>query len=159
MALLKWLDEFLHALVYGDAPMPQQTPPNMPINEPPPPEPVTPPLLWDTPANVRHSIRVLCDELGFTLEQKNTMCATIQAESGFNTHARLDNKKNGVVWSTDWGVCQWNSYWHWEKTKEISPEEAVNNPEKAVRLMCKYWKAGLRNQWVAYSSGAYKRYL
>lgn len=115
-----------------------------------------PPYKWDTVANVRHSVRVICDEEGLTVEQKNTMCATIQAESEFNTHARNDNKVNGRVTSTDWGLCQWNSYWH---GKEITPDEAVNNPEKAVRLMCSYWKANKRTLWVAYSTGRYKKYL
>ena len=134
----------------------QETPviPSVPVNTPQTP---VSGLLWGTKEEIRHSIRVICDQEGLTLEQKNTLCATIQAESGFKLGARLDNKdKNGKVWSTDWGLCQWNSYWH---GKEITPEESVHNPEKAVRLMCAYWKRGQRNAWVAYKTGAYKKYL
>lgn len=133
--------------------------PILTIEETTPQKPIYDPveLLWDTPQNAKHSIRLICDEEGLTFEQKNTMCATIGAESGYKTTARLDNKdKQGRIWSTDWGICQWNDYWH---GKEISPEEAVNNPEKAVRLMCQYWKRGQRTQWVAYLNGSYKRYL
>lgn len=120
----------------------------------PPPQP--PKYQWDTIDHIKHTVRVICDEEGFTLEQKNTMYATIWAESGFNLKAKNENKVNGKVVSTDYGICQWNDYYH---GKEITPDEAVNNPEKAVRLMCQYWKRGQRNLWIAYKSGAYKKYL
>src|SRR4051812_940500 len=45
---------------------------------------------WGTKEDIRHSIRVICDEMGMTFEQKNTMCATIYGESEFNLHARND---------------------------------------------------------------------
>lgn len=118
-------------------------------------------LPWDT-TSVRshanwHNVRVICDQEGLTHEQKEDLCATVWAESEFYTKARLDNKdKRGNVWSVDAGICQWNSYWH---GKEISTEEAFNDPEKAVRLMCAYWKRGQQNQWVGHSSGNYKQYL
>lgn len=114
-------------------------------------EAVKPKYLWDTKTNIKHSIRVICDELGFTLEQKNTMCATIQAESGFILTAKHVNPT-----STDWGLCQWNDKYH---GSEITPDESVNNPEKAVRLMCTYWKRGQRDLWIAYKNGSYKKYL
>lgn len=116
----------------------------------------TPKYDWDTPVLARHSVRVICDEEGLTTSQKNTLCATIACESGFNPKAINYNKVNGRVVSTDFGICQWNDYYH---GKEISPEEAVNNPEKAVRLMCKYWKQGLERQWVCYSTGRFARHL
>lgn len=148
----------------------------------PAPLPVTPPLipkyLWDTTANIRHSLRVICDESGLSVKDKNDMCATVQAESGFKLTAVNLNISNGTsistdiehmnveiekvkqkglrISSTDYGPCQWNDYYH---GKEITPDEAVNNPEKAVRLMCAYWKREQCNLWVAYSSGAYKRFL
>ena len=117
--------------------------------------------LWNTKANTRHSIRVICDEMGLTVDQKNTLCATIQAESGFNTKAINYNyafKKNGTKYlsSTDYGLCQWNDFWH---GKEITPDHATNNPEMAVRLMCKYWLRGQMKQWCAFSNGSYKQYL
>lgn len=121
----------------------------------PPPEP--PKYLWDTPSRAKHSLRVICDEMGMTLEQKNTMCATVMVESGFRINAVNYNKDTkGKVLSTDWGICQWNDYYHGH---EISPDEALTNPERAVRLMGEYWLRGQRTLWVAYSSGAYKKYL
>ncbi len=127
-------------------------PQSEPISEPTPP----PKYLWNTALQAKHSLRVICDEEGLSLEQKNTMCATVMVESGFHINAINYNKKNGKVVSTDYGICQWNDYYH---GKEISPNDALNNPEKAVRLMCHYWKLGRRNQWVAYSSKAYLKYL
>jgi hypothetical protein len=123
----------------------------------PAPAPTQPKYLWDTKENVRHSVRLICDDEGLTVEQKNTLCATIQGESGFNTRAfNYNHGLNGRVVSTDWGLCQWNDVYH---GGEITPDEAVNDPEKAVRLMCAYWKRGQRNLWVAYSSGRYKQFM
>lgn len=135
--------------------------PQKPVIAPPPPVVVPTPTPapkydWSTPAACKHTIRVICDEEGLTVEEKNKLDATINGESGYKLDARRDNYLNGKVWSTDWGLCQWNDYYH---GKEITPDEAVHNPEKAVRLMCKYWKRGQCNLWVAYSSGAYKKYL
>lgn len=119
-------------------------------------QPPAPKYLWDTPLQAKHSVRVICDEEGFTLEQKNTMCATIAVESGFHIDAINHNTSNGRITSTDNGICQWNDFYH---ATEITPNEALNNPEKAVRLMCQYWKRNQRDLWIAYRSGAYKKYL
>jgi hypothetical protein len=136
-----------------------QEPKIEPTEEPTPTPISTPPMpkyLWGTPPEVRHSIRVICDEEGLTVEQKNTLCATIQCESGFKLDARNDNIKDGKVTSTDWGLCQWNSHYH---AKEITPDEAVHNPEKAVRLMCHYWKRDQRKLWVCYLKNMYQQYM
>lgn len=126
-----------------------------PINivEPPP---VLPKYSWSTPAEAKHSVRVICDELGLTLAEKNLICAVIQCESGFNTKATNTNK-NGTV---DYGICQYNSYWYIGLGKPIaSIEEAINNPEKCVRTMIKQYRAGRLKDWVCYSSGMYKKNL
>lgn len=123
----------------------------------PTPEPIAPKYEWDTPEKARHSVRVICDEEGLTVAQKNELCATVQCESGFNIHTVHPNiGKDGKVHSTDYGICQWNDYYH---GKEISPDEALHNPEKAVRLMCAYWKRGQGRLWVCYSKELYKKYL
>jgi hypothetical protein len=117
---------------------------------------VTPKYDWSTPIAARHSVRLICDEEGLTVKQKNELCATVQCESGFNPKTVHPNIKNGKVSSTDYGICQWNDYYH---GKEISPDEAVNNPEKAVRLMCAYWKRGQERLWECYKQNLYQKYL
>lgn len=145
-------------------PRPEEVKLNPVIN---PPEPIQPPIviappvetpkyLWGTPTLARHSVRVIADEEGLDVEQKNTMCATIGAESGWIITAVHKNIVNGKVTSVDYGICQWNNVYH---GKEISPTEALEDPEKAVRLMCSYWKRGQRDLWMAYKNGSFKRYL
>lgn len=112
--------------------------------------------LWNTPENSRHSLRMICDEEGLTVEQKNLMSQVVHCESGYKTtitHPNLNGA--GKQMSEDFGICQWNDFYH---GKEISPDDAVHDPEKAIRLMCKYVKAGRISQWVCYSSGLYKNY-
>ncbi len=158
MQIIKWLWHFLVALAHGMYHDPIETrPEELPMNQPAEaPLPAPPKYLWDTPADARHSVRVICDEESLTLEQKNTMTATIGGESGWIIAATHKNIVNGVVASVDNGICQWNSIYH---GKEITPDEALHDPEKAVRLMCAYWKRGQRNLWDAYLNGSYKRYL
>lgn len=163
---MNWLKELIDALMFILTNKNDSMPENIPPIAPQAPQDnltnqVAPKYLWDTPQDVKHSIRVICDEEGLNIEQKNTLDATIHGESDYNTHAhnynyafsRLTGRK--YIASTDFGLCQWNDYYH---GKEISPMDAEFNPEKAVRLMCTYWKLGRRNQWVAYSSGHYLRY-
>ncbi len=169
--IMKWFDDFLKKCVWLIDYLSAVPPPMTPQPTPTPPEPVTPPVEapvpsqapsydWSTPEAVRHSVRVICDEEGLSVVLKNTMCATIQAESGgnFNTKAIHRNEVGGKLYSTDWGLCQWNDVYH---GKEMPPDVALNDPEAAVRLMAKYWKMGevYRRWWVAYSTGLYKHYL
>lgn len=146
------------------------------MTKPPPPvapAPVAPPAaatyLWRSPNEIRHSIRVIADEEGLvgidpkdgTHTLKDTLCATIQGESGFDLSATNKNyafRPDGTkyVASTDSGLCQWNDKYH---GKEITPQEAMQNPEKAVRLMCAYWRRGQQHQWCAYDNGRYKLFL
>ena len=144
-------------IVPENVPEPAPLIPLAPDADPPLPE-----YLWNTPSEVRHSVRLICDEEGLTVKQKNDLCATVECESsGFNTKAVHENrsKTNGALLSTDWGLCQWNDLWHWKKAQDISPDDALNNPEKALRLMCKFWKLGLANSWVCYSAGLYLHLL
>jgi len=117
-------------------------------------------LPWNTTTSLSHenyhNVRVICDLEGLTPEQKDILTACVWVESEFNTHAKLENMKNGQVWSTDNGICQWNTYFH---GSEITPDQAINDPEFAVRLMCSYWKAGKETQWVSFTSGEYKAHL
>ncbi len=122
-------------------------------------------LPWDTSHSLTHenfhNVRVLCDLEGLSPELKEELCATVWGESDFNTHAKCENYKlrsdgTRVLASTDHGISQWNDYWH---KSEITPDEAVNDPEKAVRLMCKYFLKGEADQWVAHKTGRFKQFL
>ena len=161
--LLAKLDAILYAIVYGDKvplPMPStQTPPA------PAPNPDTL-LPWnmadvDGDSNNHHNVRVLCDLEGLAYDTKEILTACVRVESNFNTQAIHKNyayTSAGVRYlaSTDHGICQWNDWYH---GKEITPEQATDDPEMAVRLMCQYFKNGQESQWISFSSGAYKQFL
>lgn len=118
-------------------------------------------LLWDTPRHAYHSTRVICDEMGLSVSEKNLICAVIYGESEFYNTATCKNRdKNGFVTSIDAGLCQINSYFHTGKGKDFpSIEYVVAHPEEAVRWMVKMYKGGYIKQWVAYSSGRYLQFL
>ena len=115
---------------------------------------------WDTPAAACHSVRVICDEEGLSVADKNLIAQVINCESGFNIKAKNDNKNSKAeVTSTDYGICQYNSYWYIGAGKPIaSIEEALNNPEKCVRVMIGQFKKGRLKDWVCYSHGKYRNY-
>lgn len=127
-------------------------------------EPVQPAIVppatkydWDTPILARHSTRVICDEESLTLEQKNTLCATVGAESGWKPNAIGKPNTNG---SRDWGIVQVNDkLWVGEGKAFPTTAYVLANPEECVRWMCTQWKAGHRNWWMGYTSNNYKAYL
>jgi hypothetical protein len=154
-------------------------PPAPPIEPLKPPEPPETRFLWDTVANAKHSVRLICDEEGLTWEEKNDLCATMGAESGWQSYYLKDvysnkgtllhkkgdpvireNYKDGKVWSTDWGICQINDYFHIKAgTILSSPQQVLDNPEICIRWACKRWREGKSYWWIAYKSGAYRAYL
>lgn len=128
---------------------------------PVPPAPVVeqeqPKYLWDTPVLARHSCRVIMDEYYLQPTEKDVLCAVIQEESRFNPKAENHGNKDGSV---DYGIIQANSHWYIGPGKPIaSIEEALNNPEKCVRVMIKAYQAGHLSDWWAFRSGAYKKHL
>lgn len=140
------------------------TPISAPVPEAPKPQPaavVESSLLWDTPANVRHSVRVLCDNANLPLADKNIVCAVIQAESGFNNAAVNSNKNSkGTVTSRDWGVCQINDFFHiGPKSDFPSVDYVLAHPQEVVEWMIGLYKKGKINLWSAYNDGRYKAYL
>lgn len=159
-ALMKWLYPPTPALNYIPDATVAHTEPPAPI-EAVTSTPTPPVLLWDTPRHAYHSTRVLCDEMGLNVAQKNEICATIYAESEFKNGAVCINEDlNGKETSRDVGLCQWNSYWHTGVGKTFpSPEYVVAHPEEAVRKMIEFYKAGHINLWVAHSSGRYAQFL
>ncbi len=111
---------------------------------------------WSIIPAAHHNVRALCDLEGLSYDQKETLAACVMIESGFHIDAiHRNTNAAGKVFSTDYGICQWNDVYH---GSEITPDEALHNPEKAVRLMCRYFKAGKQGQWVSFSSGAYLKF-
>ncbi len=162
------IEDFAYWLAQLLFPRPEEVKLNPVINPPEPiqppieikPAPVVPKYLWDTTANSRHSVRVICDEMGLTVAEKNLICACIQQESNFNNKAVGKNIKDGKLLSTDWGLVQINDYWHVGAGKKWSSvQQILDNPDKAVKWMIQMYKQGNLKMWVSYSSGAYKKYL
>lgn len=146
----------------GPEPIAEPAPvPEPPKPEPvPTPEPIKPKYLFDTPQNARHSVRVICDEEGLVWHDKNVITACIEQESAFKNWVTNENKRNGKVVSTDWGICQINDYWHIGPGKSFpSVEYVVGNPDIVIRFMIRMMKAGKLGLWVSYSTGAYKKYM
>jgi hypothetical protein len=134
-------------IIQNQNPLPVIPPPAISPIIPPAPPPSVPKYEWDTKEKARHSVRVICDEEGLSVDMKNRLCDTIQCESNFNTLATNKNK-DGTI---DYGICQFNSYWWVGKNKPIpSVEAALNNPEFCVRLMARTFKQGKANLWVCY---------
>ena len=128
-------------------------------------EPISTPLLWDTPQNAFHSLRVMCDEAGLTYKQKNILCACVYQESQFLNTAIGRNKdlKTGKVWSTDWGIFQVNDTKGWHIGKGLrfsSVQDVLDHPEKAAKWMIETMETtGKLQPWASYTSGAYKKWL
>lgn len=119
----------------------------------------TAPYDFSTPKAACHSVRVICDEEGLTVAQKNLIAQVISCESGFNNKAKLENKKNGKTWSTDWGICQINDHYHIGPGRTFpSVEYVLERPDKVVRWMIQQYKAGRLSMWVCFTKGLYKKY-
>lgn len=118
-------------------------------------------LLWDTPKHAWHATRVLCDNAGLTVAEKNIICACIYQESRFlNTAVNHNKNAQGKVTSTDWGIVQCNDWYHVGKGKEFpSVQYITDNPDKMVQWMIDCYKRGTLKMWVSYSSGAYHYWL
>ncbi len=139
---------------------PEDDPKTLPMNQEPPkfiPLRATTTYLWDTPLDARHSVRLICDEEGLTVEQKNTLCATVGGESGWKPGAIGKPNTDGT---RDYGICQINTrYWIGPGKLFPTTDYVLTHPEQCIRWMCKQWKMGYRNWWIAYKNNSYKAYL
>lgn len=147
-------------------------PDSEPVLPPPAPNlPITPPNLPITPViqslydfgdliSAKHSARVIMDDYNLSWDAKNLLCAVIMTESHFDPNAIHENKKDGVIISTDYGICQINDYYWIGRGKYFaSKEEVLNHPEKGIRFMIEQYKKGKLNYWSAYNNLSYKKYL
>lgn len=97
-------------------------------------------------------IRQIAKAKGLTNNMTDELVATIKCESGMDVRA-INKNKNGTI---DNGLCQFNDYWY---GKVISPSVALNNPRRAVEVMCDMWNKGRQNDWICYRVGYYKNHL
>ena len=110
-------------------------------------KPIEPKYDWSIPEKARKSVRIICDEEGMILKQKNEICDTINCESGFKTNL-IHHNKNGT---SDYGIIMANSHWYIGEGKPIaSIDEAINNPEKCIRVMCEMWRKKRMKDWICY---------
>lgn len=113
---------------------------------------------WDSPEEARHSVRVICDEEKLTIKDKNDLCATVGAESGWKP--RQKSLKPNFDGTHDHGIIQLNEkYWIGKNKLYPNIEAVYNDPEGCIRWMCQQWKAGNKNWWYAYKNGSYKKYF
>jgi hypothetical protein len=157
--LLAFFAEAIRRLLTSETPVANELfTPNYPTEQPMPTEPTDP--LKD-PLTARHAIRVLCDENGLSVSDKNIICAVIQAESGFKNTAKNENKDaSGRVTSTDYGLVQCNDYFHIGQGKTFpSVSYVLENPKKMVEWMIRQYKKGNIGWWSAYKNGSFKKYL
>lgn len=97
-------------------------------------------------------IRQIAKAKGMTSWMTEELMATIKCESGLNPRA-INKNTNGTI---DYGLCQFNDYWY---GKVISPDIALNNPRRAVEVMCDMWLKGRKNDWICYRAEYYKKHL
>lgn len=125
------------------------------------------PIFWDTPKHCWHAVRVLCDQAGLLINEKNLICACIYQESRFQNYlpdgapVRNDNlAQDGSISSSDWGIAQVNDYYHIGRGKDFpSVDYVLGNPDAIVQWMIDMYKRGNLKLWSSFSTGAYKAWL
>ena len=100
-----------------------------------------PKYLWGNPTEVRHSIRVIGDELNMSWTEKDLACDICRCESGFIPTARLENGPGSI----DRGLFQINSFFHSGMTDEMAydPEQNTRWALQAILdgKAIAYWRA------------------
>lgn len=151
VSILQRIIRLLQKMLYvvQSAPPPTITPAPAPTPEPVP-EPVP------EPESLQDMARRVCGEEKLAQSMTADLMATIHGESSWNPTA-INRNDNGT---TDYGLCQFNSKWYIGPTLEVkTPEEALQNPEKCVRVMARAFLRGRAIDWIAYRNGSYKKYL
>lgn len=97
-----------------------------------------------------HLAKTVCVAEGIIGQDSLDMLATIFGESGYNRWC--ENQK-----TFDYGLCQFSKRYYLVEYK-MTPQEAIDSPERCLRIMAKNWKTRKSN-WVAYSSGGFRKWL
>ena len=93
-------------------------------------------------------VRRICKEEGLTSQETNRICKVIHCESGFDEKAIWVN----IDGSKDLGLIQANTNWYIQKMGLLTYDEAINNPEKCVRIMIRRYKEGFLKDWACYKT-------
>ena len=93
----------------------------------------------------------VCAEEKLTAQMTENVLATIWGESGFNQWC-INHQ------SFDYGIAQFSKRYYLIEYK-MTPQEALDQPEKCLRIMARNFKSGRASNWVAFSSGGYTRWL
>lgn len=161
LADLNWCLYAIGALKTGKPVPPRQVAPIAPMPQPEPSKPPTPLSLqqimqyhdykWcggkveDRRAIYQLAMRI-CKEEGLGIAMTADLLATIWGESGFNQWCVNTQSK-------DYGVAQFSFKYYLVEYK-MTPEDALNDPEKCLRIMARNFKAGRQSNWVAYQHRA-----
>lgn len=124
--------------------------PLVPPVSPTPPEPPKPSTEWAVaPASEKLELittaREICKEIGLSAQLTQELIYTVQGESGWNSHC-ININTNG---SGDYGIAQLNSDYYLVYNN-MTPQEALDNPEKCLRIMAQAFKNGRSIDWIAH---------
>lgn len=86
--------------------------------------------------------RRVCQEEGLTKPMTEDLLLTVYGESGFNQWCI--NLK-----SLDFGIAQF-SHVYYLKEYKMTRQEAIDNPERCLRIMARNFRGGRQSNWVAY---------
>ena len=143
--ILSLIQKIISIIMNEPKPMPTPEIKPEPIAEPVV-APVTPPKYdWSNREACRHSLRVIADEEKLPVYLKNQLCETVRFESGFNPKAININKDK----SKDCGLCQLSEKFYL-KYNNMTCQQAIDDPERCVRIMARAFKAGRARDWVAW---------
>lgn len=84
----------------------------------------------------------VCIEEGLFPSMTKDLLATVYGESGFNPECVNTQ-------SLDYGVAQFSARYYLKEYK-MSPQDAIDNPEKCLRIMARNFRGGRQSNWIAY---------
>lgn len=126
-----------------DPPVAPETPPVVVVA----PKPVIHPDGWcEGTLSDRRAMYALAEKVcareGLTPELTEDLLSTVWGESGWNQWC-VNHK------TFDYGIAQFSARYYLKEYK-MTPQEALDNPEKCLTIMADNFKAGRQSNWVAY---------
>ncbi len=86
----------------------------------------------------------ICVEEKLSPQMTQDLLLTIYGESGFNQWCIN-------LTTFDYGLCQFSKIYYLKEYK-MTAQEAIDNPERCLRIMAHNFKAGRQSNWVAYKT-------